>query len=76
MIDGKLYVGSDAASEYSNFAVIDEVRIYSAALTASAIRGQYLAGLDKLLAKGAIAEENYQQRLSELNSGIYTVSGK
>jgi prepilin-type N-terminal cleavage/methylation domain-containing protein len=55
---------------------IDEVRIYNAALTASAVREDYIAGLDKLLAKGAIAEKNYQQRLSELNSGIYTVSGK
>jgi prepilin-type N-terminal cleavage/methylation domain-containing protein len=29
---------------------IDETRVYNSALTASAIRGQYLAGLDKLLA--------------------------
>jgi hypothetical protein len=55
---------------------IDEVRIYNAAMTASAVRDQYIAGLDQLLGKGAIAEENYQQRLAELNSGIYAVSGK
>jgi hypothetical protein len=48
--------------------LIDEVRIYNSALTASAVRDQYIAGLDQLLAKGAIAEENYQQRLAELNS--------
>ncbi|MFA5743043.1 MAG: LamG-like jellyroll fold domain-containing protein [Candidatus Paceibacterota bacterium] len=68
MIAGKLYVGSDAAGEYSNFAVIDEVRIYNAALTASAIREQYFAGLDKLLASNQITRQDYQQRLADLNS--------
>ena len=47
---------------------IDEVRVYNAALAASVIRGQYLAGLDQLLAGGQITQEEYQQRLSELNS--------
>jgi len=46
---------------------IDEVRIYNAALTASAIRGQYLAGLDKLLAGGEITQKEYQEKLLELN---------
>jgi len=67
MIDGKLYVGSDAASEYSNSAIVDEVRIYNSALTASVIREQYLAGLDKLLASNQITEKDYQQRISKLN---------
>jgi prepilin-type N-terminal cleavage/methylation domain-containing protein len=56
--------------------LIDEVRIYSAALTASAIRENYLAGLDNLLASNQISKKDYQQRLADLNSGIYTVSGK
>jgi prepilin-type N-terminal cleavage/methylation domain-containing protein len=47
---------------------IDEVRIYNAALTASAIREQYLAGLDKLLANNQITKKDYQQRLADLNS--------
>ena len=51
---------------------IDEVRIYNAALTASAVREQYLAGLDKLLAEGEITQKDYQQRLSDLNLNYAT----
>jgi prepilin-type N-terminal cleavage/methylation domain-containing protein len=47
---------------------IDETRIYSAALTVSDIREDYLAGLDKLLANGQITKQDYQQRLAKLNS--------
>jgi prepilin-type N-terminal cleavage/methylation domain-containing protein len=60
-----LLIGSSALSKSS---LIDEVRIYNAAMTASAIRDQYVAGLDKLLASGQITEEDRWQRLTELNS--------
>jgi prepilin-type N-terminal cleavage/methylation domain-containing protein len=53
--------------------LIDEVRVYNAALTSSAIREDYLAGLDKLLANGQITNQDYQQRISELSS-IYAAS--
>ncbi|MFA5249734.1 MAG: LamG-like jellyroll fold domain-containing protein [Candidatus Paceibacterota bacterium] len=46
---------------------IDETRIYNAALPAAAVRENYFAGLEKLLAGGRINEEEYQQRSSELN---------
>jgi len=61
-----LYIGSysGAPSFQGN---IDTVRIYSTTLAASAIRQNYIAGLDQLLAKGSITKENYQQRLAELN---------
>jgi len=53
---------------------IDEARAYNAALTASAIRGQYLAGLDQLLASGQITGKEYQQRLVEAdNSESYAL---
>jgi prepilin-type N-terminal cleavage/methylation domain-containing protein len=63
------YVGS--SSKYQG--LIDEVRIYNAAMTASAVRENYLAGLDKLLASGQITNQDYQQRLADLNS-TYAVS--
>jgi hypothetical protein len=47
---------------------VDEVRIYNAALTASAVRGNYLAGLDQLLAANQITQQEYRQRLAELDS--------
>jgi len=46
---------------------LDEIRIYSQAFTSSGIREEYLAGLNKLLAKGSISGEDHQQRLSKLN---------
>jgi prepilin-type N-terminal cleavage/methylation domain-containing protein len=61
-----LFIGGYNGSYLLNGSM-DEVRIYSAALTASAIRDQYVAGLDKLLAKGQITNEDYQQRIASLN---------
>jgi prepilin-type N-terminal cleavage/methylation domain-containing protein len=61
-----LQLGNSGQERYFK-GLIDDVRIYSAALTASAIREQYLAGLDKLLASNQITEKDYQQRISKLN---------
>jgi prepilin-type N-terminal cleavage/methylation domain-containing protein len=43
---------------------IDEVRIYNTALTASQVRSQYYAGLNKLLARGLMSKDEYQQKLN------------
>jgi len=45
--------------------LIDEVRIYSTALTALQIQSHYYAGLNKLLANKQITEQEYQQRLTK-----------
>jgi len=64
----KLIIGGYNSGSSERFSgLIDEVRIYNAALTASVIRDQYVAGLDKLLANGQITEQDYQQRLTDLN---------
>jgi hypothetical protein len=47
---------------------IDEVRIYNAALTASAIRENYLTEVENLYDSGKITKEEYQQRMSKLDS--------
>ena len=52
--------------------LMDEARIYNAALPASAIQENYLAGLDNLLAGGKITNEEYRQNLSKLNSTYAT----
>jgi len=69
-----VFIGTnqDSIAEAFN-GYIDEVQIYNAALPNYSIRESYLAGLDKLLAKGKITEEEYQQNLSKLNS-IYATS--
>ncbi|MFA5249051.1 MAG: LamG-like jellyroll fold domain-containing protein [Candidatus Paceibacterota bacterium] len=47
--------------------LIDDVRIYDAALALSFIRDQYLAGIENLLFKGQITNKEYQQRSADLN---------
>lgn len=49
---------------------IDEVSIYNSVMTLSEIRGNYVAGLNKMLAKGLITEEDYEERLAVLNDGL------
>jgi len=68
----KLEIGRSSDPSYFN-GTIDEARVYNAALTASAVRQNYLAGLDKLLAKEQITGQDYQQRILNLNSN-YAVS--
>jgi prepilin-type N-terminal cleavage/methylation domain-containing protein len=47
--------------------LFDEVSIYHTALTASQIQSQYYVGLNKLLTKRLINEEEYQTKLSLIN---------
>jgi len=54
------YIGSDG---YFN-GLIDEVRIYEKALETAQIEELYYAGLDNLLAKGLIDEQEYQERIA------------
>ena len=69
---GNFIIGNrNNVSSYFNGS-IDEVRIYSAVLPSSAIREQYVAGLDKLLASNQITEKDHQQRLADLNSTYAT----
>ena len=46
--------------------LIDDVRIYSTALTAHEIKSHYLAGIDKLYTHGEIDEEEYHERLAAM----------
>jgi prepilin-type N-terminal cleavage/methylation domain-containing protein len=46
--------------------LIDEVQIYNAAISETAIKQNYLLGLNNLYAKGLITELEYNEKLSEL----------
>ena len=46
--------------------IMDDIRIYDAALPTSQIKQNYIAGLDSLLSKSLISKDEYGQRLSEL----------
>ena len=53
---------------YNHFkGIIDEVRIYSEAFSIMEIEKYYVQGLKKLLADNAISQEEYSQKISELN---------
>jgi len=54
--------GNDMGAFFNG--LIDEVRIYEKALETAQIEELYYAGLDNLLAKGLIDEQEYQERLA------------
>ena len=50
--------------------LIDDVRIYSAAMPLAYIQEQYLQGLQSLLANNGITEQEYNQRMAEFNQNL------
>jgi len=50
--------------------LIDEVRIYSEALSATEIQKHYVQGLGKLLANQSITKAEYDQRIEEFNQSL------
>ena len=66
-MDSIFLIGSRNRTPSSLFnGLIDDVRIYKAALPSSQIKQQYVAGLDSLLANGSIDKEEYAERLNSL----------
>jgi prepilin-type N-terminal cleavage/methylation domain-containing protein len=61
-----IFFGRRASSAGSYFdGRIDQVRFYNQPLLLSQIRRDYLAGLDRLLASGQMAEKDYQEKLNK-----------
>ncbi|MFA7157407.1 MAG: LamG-like jellyroll fold domain-containing protein [Bacilli bacterium] len=59
-----IYVGyTDGASIYG---IIDEIKLYDAALPSSQIKQNYIVGLDSLLNNGSISKKDYNQKINEL----------
>jgi prepilin-type N-terminal cleavage/methylation domain-containing protein len=56
--------GWPRSSTYWFNGLIDDVRIYEKALETAQVEALYYAGLDNLLAKGLIDEQEYQERLA------------
>ncbi|MFA5009197.1 MAG: LamG-like jellyroll fold domain-containing protein [Candidatus Paceibacterota bacterium] len=59
-----------ASNSYFYNGLVDEVSVYSSAYTVSQIQEKYLAGLSNLLNSGQISEQEYNQRLAELQKQI------
>jgi len=63
-------VSGGAVQATNNFfnGLIDDVRIYNAAISSSQIKQQYVAGLDSLLSKNLISLEEYNEKINSLAS--------
>lgn len=70
----RLSIGRTADPGYESISYwpgkIDEVRIYNSAVVLSEIKNRYLAGLEKLLSKKEITQEDYNQRIGELEKSV------
>jgi len=58
-----LYIAKQVGDSTYFHGIIDEVRIYKEALPSAVIQKHYVQGLQKLLAKGLIDQQEYQKRL-------------
>jgi prepilin-type N-terminal cleavage/methylation domain-containing protein len=63
-----VYFGRLGANYLDGF--MDEVRIYSEALSATEIQKHYVQGLKRLLANQAITQTEYDQRMEEFNQSL------
>jgi prepilin-type N-terminal cleavage/methylation domain-containing protein len=57
---------SSSGTAYPLNGLIDDVRVYNAAIPTSQIQEQYYIGLNKLFNNGGISKEEYQNRIEEL----------
>jgi hypothetical protein len=53
--------------------LIDEIRVYSEALSASDIFNHYVEGLEKLLVNGAITKEEYGRMISDSQQSLLSI---
>jgi hypothetical protein len=49
---------------------LDEIRVYDQVMPTSQIQQNYFAGLNKLFAKGGIAQSDYNQRIARLDNNL------
>lgn len=68
--DDNLYIGHGKYSPYFFNGLIDEVKIYNEAFSSSKINNNYYSGLNKLLAKEMIDNEEFRQKLGELKNNL------
>jgi len=65
--DRSLKIGVDyVGTNYKFNGLMDDVRVYNAALSSSQIKQNYIAGLDSLLSQGTISKVDYNQKINEL----------
>jgi prepilin-type N-terminal cleavage/methylation domain-containing protein len=64
----KVVIGAESTQYYHLKGFIDDVRIYSEAMTVGQVKANYFAGLKSLLAVNGITKNEYSKRISEMNN--------
>ena len=59
------YIGGDSSGNYFS-GMLDDIKIYSADLSSSQIKQNYIAGLNSMLANGNISTQEYNERINVL----------
>ena len=66
-IAGMVTIGNRVGTTDRTFnGLIDDIRLYNAALSSSQIKQNYIAGLNSMLANGNISKEDYNERINNL----------
>jgi hypothetical protein len=55
------------ANNYLFGGLIDDVRIYNAALSSAQIKQNYIAGLNSMFANGNMSKQEYNERINNLS---------
>jgi len=64
-------VGASGSGNFPLLGLIDEVRVFDAAMPTSQIQQDYFAGINKLFAKNKITQPDYQQHLANLSANNF-----
>ena len=68
-ITNKTYIGQSYGTVNRFFeGLIDDIKIYNAALSSSQIKQNYIAGLNSLIGKGLILEAEFKEKVADLSS--------
>ena len=59
-------IGSYSSSAHRLAGLMDDIRLYNAAMPTSQIKEQYYAGLNSLLSSGQITEKEYSERINSI----------
>ena len=63
---GYFRIGNYTNSSYLYDGLIDDVKVYNAALSSASIKQNYIAGLNSMLSNGNISNKEYNERINEL----------
>jgi len=63
---GSTYIGQACCSTYNYTGSLDDIKLYSLALSSSQIKQNYIAGLNSMLANENISKEDYNERINTL----------